>query len=58
MGLIVPFEPDSNLVCLVLNRSLARMTRFARRVFRRMKVDADRAVQGARFIGSYTSLRR
>lgn len=60
--LIVPFEPDSNLVCLALNRngnrSLARMNRFARRVFGRMKVDADRPVQFARFIGSYTSLRR
>ena len=36
--LIVPFEPDSNLVGLALNRngsrSLARMNRFARRVFR------------------------
>ena len=60
--LVVPFEPDSNLVCLAINRtgnrSLARMNRFARRVFSRMKVDADRPVQLARFIGSYTSLRR
>ena len=60
--LIVPFEPDSNLICLAVNRngnrSLARMNRFARRVFARMKVDAARPVQFARFIGSYTSLRR
>ena len=60
--LIVPFEPDSNLICLAVNqndnRSLARMNRFARRVFSRMKVDATRPVQFARFIGSYTSLRR
>ncbi len=60
--LLVPFEPDSNLVCLAVNRngnrSLARMNRFARRVFDRMKVDADRPVQVTRFIGSYTSLRR
>ena len=34
------------------------MNRFARRVFRRMKVDATRPVQDARFIGSYTSLHR
>lgn len=34
------------------------MNRFARLVFRRMKVDADRPVQDAHFIGSYTSLRR
>lgn len=62
MRLLVPFEPDSNLVCLAVNRngnrSLARMNRFARRVFSGMKVDADRPVQFARFIGSYTSLRR
>ena len=60
--LLVPFEPDSNLVCLAVNRngnrSLAMMNRFARRVFSRMKVDADRPVQIARFIGSYTSLCR
>lgn len=60
--LVVPFEPDSNLVCLAVNRngnrSLARMNRFARRVFSRMKVDAARPVQLARFIGSYTSLRK
>ena len=60
--LIVPFEPDTNLVCLAVNpngnRSLARMNRFARRVFSRMKVDAARPVQFARFIGSYTSLQR
>ena len=47
---------------LALNRngkgSLARMNRFARRSFRRMNVDATRPVQDARFIGSYTSLRR
>ena len=60
--LIVPFEPDSNLICLAVNRngnrSLGRMNRFARRAFRRMRVDAARPVQFARFIGSYTSLRR
>ena len=60
--LVVPFEPDSNLICLALNRndnrSLAQMNRFARSVFGRMKVDAARPVQFARFIGSYTSLRR
>ena len=34
------------------------MNRFARRAFSRMRVDATRPVQFARFIGSYTSLRR
>ena len=55
-------RPGSNLIRLALNPNgkwrLAWMNRFARRVFRRMKVDADRPVQDARFIGPYTSLRR
>ncbi|MDH5759171.1 MAG: pyridoxal-dependent decarboxylase [Gemmatimonadota bacterium] len=58
--LCVPFEPDSNLVCLALNpsgnTSLAVMNRFGREVFRRMKVDAGQPVQMKTFIGSYTSL--
>ena len=57
---VVPFEPDSNLICIALNPvgndSLAALNRFGRRVFQRMKVDADRPVQLFRFIGSYTSL--
>lgn len=60
--LCVPFEPDSNLICLALNpegnRSLAAMNRFGRAVFQRMKVDGDRPVQVKTFIGSYTSLTR
>ncbi len=58
--LCVPFEPDSNLICLALNpwhnRSAAAMNRFSRAVFARMKVDGDRPVQVKTFIGSYTSL--
>ncbi len=58
--LIVPFEPDSNLVCLALNpvgsRDLAAMNRFGRAVFSRMKVDPAQPVQMKTFIGSYTSL--
>ena len=57
---VVPFEPDSNLICLALNpvgnRSLAIMNRFGREVFGQMKVDGDRPVQVLDFIGSYTSL--
>lgn len=60
--LIVPFEPDSNLICLALNpvgnRDLAALNRFGRRVFAHMKVEPDRPVQTIDFIGSYTSLTR
>lgn len=60
--LCVPFEPDSNLICLALNPvgndSVAKMNRFARAVFARMKVDPGRPVQAETFIGSYTSLRK
>ena len=58
--LVVPFEPDSNLICIALNpvgnRSLAVLNRFGRRVFQRMKVEPERPVQLFGFIGSYTSL--
>lgn len=58
--LCVPFEPDSNLLCLALNpwgnESAAAMNRFSRAVFARMRVDGDRPVQLKTFIGSYTSL--
>jgi glutamate/tyrosine decarboxylase-like PLP-dependent enzyme len=58
----VPFEPDSNLICIAINprenRDLGRMNRFGRAVFSRMRVDPDQPVQVKRFIGSYTSLRK
>lgn len=60
--LVVPFEPDSNLVCLALNpagnRRQAAMNRFGRQLFQRMKVDPEQPVQIKSFIGSYTSLRK
>ncbi len=58
--LIVPFEPDTNLVCLALNpvgnESLAAMNRFGRELFAHMRVDSDQPLQIKQFIGSYTSL--
>ncbi len=58
--LCIPFEPDSNLMCLIMNPAgndaLAVMNRFGRRVFERMRVDGDRPLQIKEFIGSYTSL--
>ena len=58
--LTVPFEPDTNLVCLAINPvendSLAVMNAFGRRIFAEMRVDATRPIQAKTFIGSYTSL--
>ncbi len=60
--LTVPFEPDTNLICLALNPvgndALAVMNRFGRQLFARMRVDAGRPVQVKEFIGSYTSLQK
>jgi glutamate/tyrosine decarboxylase-like PLP-dependent enzyme len=56
----IPFEPDSNLVCLAINpegnTSLDRMNRFGRRLFDAMRVDASQPIQRRPFIASYTSL--
>ena len=60
--LIVPFEPDSNLICLALNpagnRDMDAANRYAREVFRTMRVDASVPVQTREFFGSYTTLSR
>jgi len=59
--LAMPVEPDTNLICIAVNpagnRSLARMNRFGRALFRRFALDPDRT-QGSEFIGSHTSLLR
>lgn len=56
----MPFEPDTNLVCLLFNptgnTSLARLNEYARSVFSHMKVDPSQPLQIKRFIASYTSL--
>jgi tyrosine decarboxylase len=56
----IPFESDSNLICLAINpvgnRDLAQMNAFGRELFAEMKVDPDRPIQVKEFIGSYTSL--
>jgi hypothetical protein len=60
--LVVPFEPDSNLVCLALNpvgnTSQAAMNRFGRAVFQRMRIEPEQPLQIKTFIGSYTSLQK
>ncbi len=56
----IPFEPDSNLVCVAINPrgndALAQMNRFGRAIFEHMKVDAKQPLQQRAFIASYTSL--
>lgn len=60
--LVVPIEPDSNLLCLAMNPAgntrLDVANRFARAVFQSMKVDANVPVQTREFFGSYTLLTR
>jgi len=60
--LTVPFEPDSNLVCIALNPvdnvDQAAMNRFGRAVFRRMRIEPSQPLQIKSFIGSYTSLQK
>ncbi|HMB92585.1 MAG TPA: pyridoxal-dependent decarboxylase [Rhodothermales bacterium] len=57
---IVPFEPDSNLICLTFNpvdnRSLARMNAFVSRVYKHLRVDRDGPLQIKQFFGSTTRL--
>ncbi len=60
VDIYVPFETDTNLICLVVNpkgnRDLAVMNSFGRTLFAAMKVDPSQPIQVKEFIGSYTSL--
>ena len=57
----VPFEPDSNLVCLALNlpgnQSLARANAFVQRLYADLRSDPDEPLQLREFFGSVTTLR-
>ncbi|MGD8378228.1 MAG: pyridoxal-dependent decarboxylase [Gammaproteobacteria bacterium] len=58
--LIVPFEPDTNLICLAINpegnTSLARMNTFGWRLYRSLRTDGRQPVQLKEFFGSHTSV--
>jgi glutamate/tyrosine decarboxylase-like PLP-dependent enzyme len=58
--LAIPFEADSNLICLGVNplgnTSLAQMNRFTRTLFHAMSFTAHEPLQTRSFIGSFTSL--
>ena len=57
---LVPFAPDSNLVCLALNphgnRSPARANAFMRRLHDALRADPHQPLQTKEFFGSVTSL--
>lgn len=61
LRVLVPFEPDSNLVCLALNptgnRSIATANAFVQSLHDAMRCDPRQPVQMREFFGSVTSLR-
>lgn len=58
---LVPFDPDSNLVCLALNpagnRSVAVANAFVRRLHDELRIDPSHPVQDKQFFGSATTLK-
>lgn len=58
---LVPFDPDSNLVCLALNpagnRSVAVANAFVRRLHDELRIDPGHPVQDKQFFGSATTLK-
>ncbi|NEZ02680.1 pyridoxal-dependent decarboxylase [Wenzhouxiangella sp. XN201] len=59
---VLPFEPDTNLVCLAINpvgnRSLARMNAFGRRLYERLSVGEEVDIHSREFFGSRTLVHR
>jgi glutamate/tyrosine decarboxylase-like PLP-dependent enzyme len=59
---ILPFEPDTNLVCLAINpegnRSLGRMNAFGRRLYASLSVGENVDMRSREFFGSHTLVRR
>ncbi len=60
--LVVPFEPDTNLLCLAVNpegnRSLAAMNRFGERLYTHLSIDPGQPVQLRDFFSSHTRVAR
>ena len=58
---VVPFVPDSNLVCLALNpvgnRDVSRANAFVRRLYDELRCDPSQPLQLKEFFGSVTTLR-
>ncbi|MFW5926750.1 MAG: pyridoxal phosphate-dependent decarboxylase family protein [Wenzhouxiangella sp.] len=59
---VLPFEPDTNLVCLAINpegnTSLGRMNRFGRRIYRHLSVGERVDIHTREFFGSRTLVHR
>jgi glutamate/tyrosine decarboxylase-like PLP-dependent enzyme len=59
---ILPFEPDTNLVCLAINpegnRSLGRMNAFGCRLYANLGAGANVDIRGREFFGSHTLVHR
>lgn len=62
VNLVMPFEPDCNLVAFTLNpkgnHSLDTLNQFARRLYEKLKPETQRPVQVNEFIGSHTLMLR
>lgn len=60
LAVIVPFVPDSNLVCLALNprgnRDVSRANAFVRRLHDELRCDPSQPLQLKEFFGSVTTL--
>lgn len=59
---VLPFEPDTNLVCLAINpagnRSLAKMNAFGRRLYAHLRVGEKVDIHTREFFGSRTLVHR
>ncbi len=59
--LLVPFEPDANVVCVAFNpagnTSVGALNAYFERVYARLRVRLDRPLQAGEFFGSSTLLR-
>lgn len=61
LRVLMPYEPDCNLVCLALNpcgnHGVAELNAFVRQLFERLRVDPTKPVSSREFYGSATTLR-
>jgi len=60
--LVVPFEPDCNLICLAINpegnRSAARMNRFGEALYVNLRAGKDESIHSRDYFGSRTRVPR
>ncbi|MEX2498071.1 MAG: pyridoxal-dependent decarboxylase [Wenzhouxiangellaceae bacterium] len=60
--IIMPFEPDTNLVCLAINpegnRDLAEMNRFGEKLYQKLRVGEGMDLRQRQFFGSRTRVDR